>query len=110
MDGGAAALKYTFWGFLMAGISSLTLFFLRKGREREAIIRPGECRPAFRCGSCGGFFVAPVGTPVPPDSNATHRCGRCGVRLEPGRLDCHWCGWGKTRCHKIVRPSDTPYD
>jgi len=106
MSGGCASLQYTFWGFLTAGFSSLTLFFRETRGKRIAVVKPGDARPAFRCGRCGGLFVIPDEADLPEESDTAKRCGRCGVLLEPDRLDCHWCGWGKNRTRRIRTPED----
>jgi hypothetical protein len=93
MRGGSTSLEYTFWGFFWAGWSSLTLFFNEPKQKRVPILSPDHIRVAFRCSSCEGVFIAPPGTPLPPESDSTPSCGNCGIALKHGRSDCHWCHW-----------------
>jgi hypothetical protein len=54
---GNVALGYTFWGFMWAGLSRLTLFFRVSEKERLPMLSKGESLPAHHCQGCGTVVI-----------------------------------------------------
>ena len=94
MERGTSGLEYTVGGFLLAGWSSLTLFFRRTGTKRVAVLGPERAVDALFCEGCG--------TIVLQGSRALKRvCQKCGGIVNPGRGNCGGC-------HSPHVPPDVP--
>jgi len=59
MKKGSVSLEYTWGGFLMVGLSWLTLFFRAKGEPRLKVMGRADEPRAARCETCGAVVIVP---------------------------------------------------
>ena len=85
MRPGRVKMGYTAVGWLFAGWSYLTLFFMSQDAKRLAVLGRYQEKDAGRCDACGTLVVA-------GERSRQVECTECSTIIPPGHGTCPSCG------------------
>ncbi len=108
MSRGYARLGYTFWGWVRAGLSRLSLFFNIPGKPEINLLGIHDRRLAYLCETCGTLILERAhawkcpgcGSMVPADAahcatcgpdEPTRRCPICRAEVPIALASCPYC-------------------